>query len=302
MRTVVALGGNTLLSDGSGTADDQRRNAREAVEAVTGLAARELVFTHGNGPQVGALLDQQAAAPGHDLPLDALVAQTQGHLGYLLQQLLDARLPAPAATVVTQAQVDAADPAFDDPSKPVGPFLSAAEAADRPYETREVTRSDGSRAHRRVVPSPEPTRVVEAERVRTLVDAGTTVVAGGGGGVPVVDEDGELRGVEAVVDKDYTSALLASAVGARELLVLTDVAGAYLDFGGPDERLLPSLTPEEAREHVAAGEFGAGSMRPKVEACARFVAAGGDRAVITSAADVGAAVAGEAGTHVTPAG
>jgi carbamate kinase len=296
---VVALGGNTLLRSGEGGIAEQRTRVARAAERVADLRARgyETVLTHGNGPQVGALLLQQEGAED-PRPLDVLVAETQAQVGYLLQQALAGRVEGAAATVVTRVVVDPDDPAFDDPSKPVGPFYTADEAADRPFETAAVTRSDGSTAHRRVVPSPEPTAVVETDRVATLVGDGGPVVCGGGGGVPVVPEDNGFRGVEAVVDKDHTSRLVAEGLGADELLFLTDVECAYLDFGGPDQRPIGETTPAELRRHLDAGEFGRGSMRPKVEAAVRFVEAGGERAVVTDADHLAAALDGETGTRV----
>ncbi|MFB6159672.1 MAG: carbamate kinase [Haloferacaceae archaeon] len=298
---VVALGGNTLLGEhGPWTLDEQR----EAVERTAGRVAaaldagHDVVLTHGNGPQVGnLLLQQERAEETPQLPLDVLVAETQAQIGYLLQQALDNERAAATdcITLVTQVVVDADDPAFDDPTKPVGPFYTEAEAAARPFETRRV--SDGDRPYRRVVPSPEPVEVVEGEEVARLVQRGNLVVCAGGGGVPVVREDG-LRGVEAVVDKDRTSRLLAAELGADTLVVLTDVEFAYANYGEPDQRPIRAVSAGELREHLDAGEFGAGSMRPKVEACLRFVEGGGERAVITSPDRLLAALDGAAGTRV----
>lgn len=300
-RTVVALGGNTLLRRGEGTIAEQRSRIRETLPALDALSDGEgdLVLTHGNGPQVGALLLQQEADGGPARPLDVLVAETQAQIGYLLQQELDNRLDDVAVSVVSQTVVDADDPAFDEPTKPIGPFYTDAEAAEKPFETTEVRRSDGTPARRRIVPSPAPVRVVESGRVRELVETGAVVVAAGGGGVPVVETaDGDLRGVEAVVDKDHASRVLAEAVGASRLVVLTDVEAVYLDYGGPDQRALGEVTPADLRRHLDSGEFAAGSMKPKVEACAAFVEAGGDAAIITSPERLPDALVGEAGTRV----
>jgi carbamate kinase len=302
-RVVVALGGNTLLGEhGPWTADEQRtvieRTARQVVAAIE--AGHEVVLTHGNGPQVGNLLVQQEAAPETpQLPLDVKVAETQAQIGYLLQQALDNERDGANdfMTVVTQVVVDGDDPAFDEPTKPVGPFYTAAEAAARPFETRAV--SDGDRPYRRVVPSPDPVAVVEADEIARLVERGAHVVCAGGGGVPVVRDDG-FRGVEAVVDKDLTSALLARDLGADPLVILTDVPYAYVDYGGPDERPLERVTAGELRTHLDAGEFGAGSMAPKVTACLRFVEDGGERAVVTTPDRLTGALAGETGTQVVP--
>ena len=306
-RTVVALGGNTLLRRGEQSLDAERRRIREAAALVARLRdrGREIVLTHGNGPQVGHLLLQQEAADVPAQPLDVLVAETQAQLGYPLQRELGNRFDDGAVTVVTQVRVDPDDPAFDEPTKPVGPFYTAEEAASKPFETARVSTGDDEPAYRRVVPSPTPTSVVESAQVRDLLSSGTAVVAGGGGGVPVVDEEtdaGErrLRGVEAVVDKDRTSQVLGTELDAAELLVLTDVSHAYLDYGTDDQRPLTAVTPAELRRHADAGEFAAGSMRPKVEACADFVDGGGDRAMITSPDHLWAALDGEAGTRVTP--
>jgi carbamate kinase len=298
---VVALGGNTLLGErGPWTVEEQRetieRTARQVVAAIE--AGYEVVLTHGNGPQVGNLLVQQeAAAETPQLPLDVLVAETQAQIGYLLQQALDNELDGETdfMTVVTQVVVDGDDPAFDDPTKPVGPFYTEAEAVERGFETRKV--SEGERPYRRVVPSPEPVAVVESTEVARLVERGAHVVCAGGGGVPVV-RDGGFRGVEAVVDKDRTSQLLAGELGADPLVVLTDVEYAYVDYGGPDERPLERVTASELREHLDAGEFGTGSMAPKIDACCRFVEKGGQRAVITTPDRLDGALAGEAGTQV----
>jgi carbamate kinase len=298
---VVALGGNTLLgSSGPWTADEQRRvvdrTAREVVGAIE--AGYDVVLTHGNGPQVGSLLLQQESAPETpQLPLDVLVAETQAQVGYLLQQALDNELGGATdfVTLVTQVVVDGDDPALDDPSKPVGPWYTEAEAAEKPFETRAV--GEGERPYRRVVPSPDPVAVVEQAEVARLLELGSHVVCAGGGGVPVVREGG-LRGIEAVIDKDRTTQVLASALDADVLAVLTDVEYAYVDYGGPEERPLRDVTPETLRRHLAADEFGAGSMAPKADACARFVETGGDRAVITTPDRLRDGLAGEAGTQV----
>jgi carbamate kinase len=299
---VVALGGNTLLGEhGPWTLEAQREVIESTAERLAGAieAGHDVVLTHGNGPQVGNLMRQQeAAAETPQLPLDVLVAETQAQIGYLLQQALDNALAGPSdfVTLVTQTVVDDADPAFDEPTKPVGPFYSAEAAASKPFETREV--GDGERRFRRVVPSPEPTSIVEAEEIERLVARDNLVICAGGGGVPVVRDDG-LQGVEAVVDKDKTSALLAGAIGADTLVILTDVDYAYLAYGDPEQRPLKEPTPAELHEHLEAGEFATGSMRPKVEACLEFVEGhSGRRAVITAPEQLQAALEGTAGTQV----
>jgi carbamate kinase len=299
---VVALGGNTLLGrHAPWTADEQVAAVeRTATRLATALAdGYDLVLTHGNGPQVGnRLVQQECASETPQLPLDVLVAETQAQIGYLLQRALDNERPsaADAVTLVTQVVVDGDDPAFDRPTKPVGPFYTEAEARDRPFETRRVT--DGDRPYRRVVPSPDPVAVVERDEIARLLRRRKPVICAGGGGVPVV-RDGGLRGVEAVVDKDRTSALLAADLGADALVILTDVPNAFVDYGTPAQRPLRRIDADRLRDHLEAGEFAEGSMRPKVEACLRFVEGGGDRAVIARPADLGGALAGEAGTQVT---
>lgn len=295
-RVAVAVGGNALAAEGS--FDAQRRTARRTAERLARAAdGTELVVTHGNGPQVGTRLLEVAETDTPDRPLDVLVAETQASLGGDLRAGLEAALDRPVVALLTRAVVDRDDGAFDDPTKPVGPRYTEAEAADRPFETRRV--GDGDRPCRRVVPSPTPTAVPEADAAAALLEAGNAVVCGGGGGVPVVETPDGFEGVEAVVDKDLTTALVADAVDADRLVFLTDVDGAYLGYGTDEERLLEAVGADEAREYLAAGEFGEGSMAPKMRACARFAAAGGE-AVVASVDDPAAALAGDAGTAVHP--
>ncbi|MGM0716646.1 MAG: carbamate kinase [Halobacteriota archaeon] len=297
----MALGGNTLLGEhGLGTIDEQldaiARTARQISDAIRG--GYDVVLTHGNGPQVGhLLLQQERVSETPELPLDVLVAETQAQIGYLLHQALDNELTDSPdfITVVTQVVVDADDPAFQNPTKPVGPFYTGAEAAEKSFETRRV--ATGDRPYRRLVPSPEPAEIVEKEELTRLVERGNLVIAAGGGGIPVVRDYG-LRGVEAVVDKDKTSQLLASELGADTLVILTDVDFAYTNYDTPDQRPLRRISTEELRAHLDAGEFGEGSMQPKMEACLRFIQRGGERAVVTSPERLMDALAGEAGTRV----
>lgn len=302
MRTVVALGGNALCEGSEPTVAEQRDRIEATVDRLDTVRERghDLVVTHGNGPQVGQLLRQQETGEAHARPLDVLGAETQGQLGYLLQQAVDEQFPERAATVLTQTRVDPDDPAFENPTKPVGPHYTEAEAGDRPFETTEVKTAAGETAHRRVVPSPEPEAVLESEYVETLVAAGATVVCGGGGGVPVVVEDGDVTGVEAVVDKDHTSQLVANDVDADLLVLATDVEYAYTDFGTPDQERLEAVDAETMRTHLERGEFAEGSMLPKVEAALAFLTAGGERAVVCAIDDVAAGVAGETGTQIRP--
>ncbi len=292
MRIVVALGGNALLRRGE-TPDvpTQLTHVRDAAGALAVLAAdHEVLLCHGNGPQVGLLALDAAAGP-----LDTLVAQTQGMIGYwLMQALRNAGVRSPAVTLVTQVLVDAGDPAFSAPTKPVGPVYDEAQA-QRLAQSRGWSVARDGDGWRRVVPSPEPRSVVELDTVRALLASGALVVCGGGGGVPVVSEGGRLRGVEAVVDKDLTASMLAEAVGADLLLVLTDVTAVLADFGSPAAHRLPRLTLAE----LAALRLPAGSMGPKVEACRRFVAATGRMAAIGALEQATEVVAGTAGTTIT---
>lgn len=312
MRTIVALGGNAIASGSGVTTAQQRAAIGELADPVERLSERghELLFTHGNGPQVGQLLLQQSAADAPERPLDVLVAETQAQIGYLLVDQLESAVGGRVASVVTRVRVDPDDPDFDDPSKPVGPYYTESEAAERPFETGPVTRPNGERAHRRLVPSPAPTAVLEADEIRALVADGTTVVCGGGGGVPVVEADGESKatgvegtsheGVEAVVDKDATTRLVASAVDADCLVMATDVEYAYRNFGTDEQEPIRETDAASLRSALEADEFAAGSMRPKVEACLAFLESGGDRAAITTPAAVDAAVEGETGTQIHP--
>lgn len=299
-RTVVALGGNALLT-GDGGADEQRAVVEETARTVADAvrAGHEVVVTHGNGPQVGARMLQQESAPETPrMPLDVLVAETQAQIGYVLQQSLRNATDASSATVVTQVVVDAEDDAFDDPKKPVGPWYTAEEAREKPFDTRKV--GEGERPFRRVVPSPEPRAVVEADEITTLADEGVLVVCGGGGGVPVTHDDADdLRGVEAVVDKDRTSRLVAEHLDADSLVFLTDVEYAYVKYGDDEERPLETVDAEELRAHLESGEFGEGTMRPKVEAMLGFVESNdGVEAVITTPESFEDALEGEAGTRL----
>lgn len=306
-RTVVALGGNAFAAaDGPLTMAGQLDFAAEAVGALIDAvgADAELVITHGNGPQVGHMLTrvERALGEAYAVPLEVCVAETEGELGYVLSQTLHNAFegrgqPRPVASLLTQVVVDADDPAFDAPSKPVGPFYDDAHAAALRAEGFAVRRID-ARGHRRVVPSPAPRAIVDVEVVGALLGLGAVVIAAGGGGVPVVRRDGRLVGVEAVVDKDRASALLAERIDARRLIVVTDVPAAFTGFGTARARELRVVTPAEVRALAAEGHFPPGSMGPKMEAAARFASVPGRRAVITDAAHLGAALAGEAGTTV----
>lgn len=303
MRIVAALGGNALLKRGQKPdADVQAENVRLAVEALTPVARdHELVVTHGNGPQVGVLALQSASDPNltTPYPFDVLGAQTQGMIGYWLLQAMQNHLPGrQVAAIINQTLVEAGDPAFQEPSKFVGEMYTREEAERLAAERDWVVRPDGT-GWRRVVGSPRPQRVVETRLIRLLLESGALVVCAGGGGVPVVrDDTGHLRGVEAVVDKDLTSSVLAEALDADVLLVLTDVASVMRDFGTPDQEPVLRATPSLLR----ALDFPAGSMGPKVDAVCRFVELTGGMAAIGTLEDAAAILRGEAGTIVTPNG
>jgi carbamate kinase len=311
---VIALGGNALQrpEDDDSVAGDFRRTQETVAHLLPLIASGEwrVVVTHGNGPQVGnhLLRSELGHAYGDTplLPLDVCVADTQGGMGYMIQQCLanafgSAGLPAVAVSLVTQVLVDAQDPAFEEPSKPVGetvPDERVAELQARGWTLVEDRRRGG---WRRVVPSPDPVEIVEAEAVRALVATGVTVVAGGGGGIPVVHSgDGSLTGTPAVVDKDLAAALLAADLGAAGLVILTDVENVSLGFGTADERPVRRMSVADARGYLDAGEFPPGSMGPKVEAVCRFVHASGGTGVITSIDKCEEGVYGRAGTLIVP--
>jgi carbamate kinase len=305
MRIVIAVGGNALLRRGDPmTTEVQRRNIAIAAEAIAPLAAEHsVVVVHGNGPQVGLLsLQAEAYKDTEPYPLDVLDAGTQGMIGYLIQQELRSLLPAEhqVATLLTMIVVDPDDPAFASPAKFVGPVY-AKEAADvLAAEKGWVFRPDGA-AWRRVVPSPEPRRILEIAPISWLLERGAVVICAGGGGIPTMypsSGPGALAGVEAVIDKDLASELLAENLGADLFLMATDVDGVYLDWGSPEQRRLGRVTPEE----LAGYEFAAGSMGPKVKAAVRFAAKTGRRAAIGSLADIAGIVAGKAGTSVVTQG
>ena len=305
---LLAIGGNSLIRAGEkGTIDEQFANARRTAAAVVGLmrSGYQMVITHGNGPQVGAsLLRCERAAdqvPGH--PLDVCGAATQGEIGYVLQQSLKsalqtAKMPFSVVTVLTQCVVAADDPAMLHPSKPIGPFYSKAEAEERKRTLGWDIVEDAARGYRRVVPSPDPVDIVELDAIRALVRCGALVIACGGGGIPVLRENGQLRGVEAVIDKDRASALLATRLGLDVLAISTDEPCVYLDYKKPSQRPLGCLTVSELQAHYEAGHFPAGNMGPKVESALRFLRNGGKHVVITSYECLQDAFAGRAGTHV----
>jgi carbamate kinase len=304
LRVVVALGGNALLRRGEPlTAENQRANARVACEALAPLGhEHELVISHGNGPQVGLLALQGAAyTEVAAYPLDLLGAQTEGMIGYLIQQELGNVLPFEKhlATLLTQIEVDPKDPAFGNPTKPIGPVYRADAAAALGNEKGWTFKPDGD-SMRRVVPSPLPKRIFGLETIEVLLRDGAVVICAGGGGIPVMYTDEavpagrRLVGIEAVIDKDLASALLAADLKADMLAIVTDVDGVYADWGTPDQRLIGRATPDE----LESGDFAEGSMGPKVKAACKFARETGGRAVIGSITDTQALIRGEAGTTV----
>jgi carbamate kinase len=309
MKTMLlAIGGNSLIRAGEkGTIAEQRANAKRTAEEIVKLIrdGYRIVLTHGNGPQVGAALlrSERGASqvPGH--PLDVCGASTQGEIGYLLEQSLQTELKlsglhVPIATVLTQSVVAADDPSMQHPTKPIGPFYSRGDAEERKRLFGWQIVEDAARGYRRVVPSPEPIDIVELEVIRDLVEHGVLVIACGGGGIPVVCENGKLRGVEAVIDKDLGSALLASRLGTDLFVISTDTDYVYLDYKKPTQRPLRKVTASELHEYAGAGHFPPGNMGPKIEAVLRFLGDGGKEAIITAAENLSAAVVESAGTHI----
>jgi carbamate kinase len=306
---LVAMGGHAFMQPGeAGTIEDHERNAARIAALLMTLVERDyhVCITHGNGPQVGNLLLQQEVAGASGvpaLPLDVLVAMTEGSLGYILQQALLNELRKRQSkryvvTVVTQVVVDEADPAFHEPSKPIGPFLTREEAEKRRDTLGWKVKEDAGRGWRRLVPSPSPRRVVQRHMIRDAVRQGHIVVACGGGGIPVKRQaDGQFAGLEAVIDKDLTSSVLATDVGASLLVILTAVPQVCANFGRPDARPLGAVTLEEIEKLQAEGHFPPGSMGPKIEAVVRFLRAGGRRALITNPESLPQAIDGRAGTH-----
>jgi carbamate kinase len=308
-RLLLALGGNAFLpAKGSGTIDEQRAITLQSMRPlVRVLGPRDrVVITHGNGPVVGNILIRNQAAAGEipPMPLDICDADSQGGIGYMIVQCLgnalaEAGVERPVTAVVTRVLVDANDPAFRRPTKPIGPFYPEPEARRLEAESGWVVREDAGRGWRRVVPSPQPVSILELEGIRELLDAGHLVVAAGGGGVQVArDAAGRERGIEAVVDKDRASALLAAALGLRSFVIVTGVSHVALRFGRPDQEALDRIAPGDARRHMEAGEFGEGSMKPKIESALAFLDAGGEEVLITSPETLEDALHGRSGTRI----
>jgi carbamate kinase len=305
---LVAVGGNSLIRAGEkGTITEQLANTRRTASAIVGLIRQGfgVVVTHGNGPQVGAALirSERASDQVYSQPLDVCDASTQGEIGYLLQQSLGNELAASGlavsvATVLTQVVVSPDDPAMAKPPKPVGPFYTQAQAEERQRALGWAIVEDAARGYRRVVPSPEPIAIVELGVIRTLVAQGVLVVAVGGGGIPVTRQGTTLAGIEAVIDKDRASALLAAELGVDLFIISTDADRVYLDYRKPSQRPLGRVTAAEMAAHLAAGQFPPGNMGPKVQSALRFLERGGAEVIITSYEHLVEAVAGAAGTHI----
>lgn len=305
---VVAIGGNSITRSGQrGTIPEQFKNSRETSRCIADMIARgyNVVVTHGNGPQVGNILlrAEMASKVLPMLPLDTCGADSQGGIGYMLQQVLGSELrkrgvDKDVVTVLTQVVVDAVDPAFKKPSKPIGPFYNEEDAKRKRDEEGWSVVEDACRGWRRVVASPMPKRIVEVEPIRALLAAGCVVIGVGGGGIPVVEEDGGLRGVEAVIDKDHASRLLANEIGAELFVISTDVQQVALFFGTKDQVCISQMTVDEARAYYEQGHFPPGSMGPKILAAIAFLENGGHRVIITNPESLPLAVEGKTGTHM----
>lgn len=309
-KIVVALGGNAILSD-SPTAEAQKQALKDTAKQLVKLVKNgdELIITHGNGPQVGNLLLQNIAADSEKnpaFPLDSLVAMTEGSIGFWLQnamqnELTKAGIDKSVATVVTQVLVDKEDPAFENPTKPIGPFYSEEEAKAEMEKSNDTFKEDAGRGWRKVVPSPKPKGIKEIEAIQTLIDNKQLVIAGGGGGIPVVEAaDGTLEGVEAVIDKDFASQTLAGLIDADLFIVLTGVDNVYVNFNQPDQKKLENVTVAELEEYIQQDQFAPGSMLPKVQATMAFVGEKpGSKAVITSLENLENLIESDAGTIIT---
>ena len=309
-RLVIAIGGNSLIPDGDHqTVQDQYAAAAETDDHIAGLVEQgwDVAISHGNGPQVGFILrrSELASSELHEIPLDYCGADTQGAIGYMLQQNLvndfsQRGIDKSVVTVVTQVEVDATDPAFEKPAKPIGSFMDEEEALRRRDDEGWDVLEDAGRGWRRVVASPQPVRIVELDVIRRLLDAGVVTIAVGGGGIPVIKNDsGDLEGIAAVIDKDLASALLANQVNADLLLISTAVEQVALNFGTPDQRWVDQFTLAEVKQYLAeGGHFAEGSMAPKMRAVVQFLEAGGKEALITNPANLERAMAGETGTRI----
>ncbi len=312
-KAVIAIGGNSLIKDKKHiTVQDQYRAAQETCKHIADMIAQgwDVAIGHGNGPQVGFILRRSEIAAKvagmHEVPLEVCGADTQGAIGYALQQNLynefkKRGMAKAAATVVTQVLVDKNDPAFQNPTKPIGTFMDEAEAKRRAEEDGWTVVEDAGRGWRRVVPSPIPVRIVELEAVQRLLDAGIITITVGGGGIPVIEEeDGTLKGVAAVIDKDFASSLLARSINADLFLISTAVEKVYLNFNKPDQKPIDVMTVSEAKRYIEEGHFAKGSMLPKIQAIIQYLEAGGKEALITDPEHITAALAGKTGTRIIP--
>jgi carbamate kinase len=311
---VVAIGGNSLIKDKKRqTVEDQYQAAKETTQHIADMieAGWDVAIGHGNGPQVGFILRRSEIAHKvegmHEVPLDVCGADTQGAIGYALQQTLQNELyrrgiQKPVATIITQVLVDKEDPAFKNPTKPIGGFMDEAEAMQRRQEMDWVVVEDSGRGWRRVVASPLPKEVVELDSIQALINAGVVVITVGGGGIPVIDPgDGQYKGTAAVIDKDFASSLLAQLIQADLLLISTAVEKVALDFGKPNQKWIDSMTLAEAKQYLEEGtHFAKGSMAPKIQAIIWFLEAGGKQAIITNPENIGRALKGETGTWIIP--
>jgi len=310
---VVAIGGNSLIKDEKHqSVEDQYEAAKETCNYIVDMIHEEwtVAIGHGNGPQVGFILRRSEIAHKvggmHEVPLDVCGADSQGAIGYALQQNLQnefhrRRMNKHAATVVTQVVVDRNDPSFKNPTKPIGGFMSEEDAKMRAEKEGWIVVEDAGRGWRRVVASPIPQRIVELEAVKKLIDAGVVTITVGGGGIPVIEEEnGNLKGVAAVIDKDYASSLLARSIGADLFLISTAVEKVYVNFNKPDQRAIDLMTVSEAKKYMQEGHFAKGSMLPKIQAIIWFLEAGGKKAIITNPENIARALKGETGTHILP--
>ncbi|MCJ7824780.1 MAG: carbamate kinase [Anaerolineales bacterium] len=306
---VVAVGGNSLIKNKEQrTIPDQYDAAYESMKHIAGMieAGWDVVITHGNGPQVGFILRRAELALHelHPVPLDSCGADTQGAIGYMFQRALynefrRRKIDKKSATVVTQVLVDRNDPAFQNPSKPIGSFMDEGTASERSKQEGWAVVEDAGRGWRRVVPSPLPVRIIEQDAIQSLIEDGFVVIGVGGGGIPVVeDEKGELVGIEAVIDKDFASALLANSIKADLLLISTAVEKVALNFNKPNQQWIDRMTLSEAKKHLADGQFGKGSMEPKIRAIVGFLERGGKEALITDPGNIELALEGKTGTRI----
>ncbi len=312
-KAVIAIGGNSLIKDKKHTTvQDQYKAAQETCKHIADMIARgwDVAIGHGNGPQVGFILRRSEIAAKvagmHEVPLDVCGADSQGAIGYALQQNLynefkKRGMQKAAATVVTQVLVDKNDPAFQNPTKPIGTFMEKEEAMRRAEEDGWTVVEDSGRGWRRVVASPIPKRIVELDAVKELLDAGIITITVGGGGIPVIEEeDGTLKGVAAVIDKDFASSLLAQSIGADLFLISTAVEKVYLNFNKPNQKAIDKMTVSEAKKYLEEGHFAKGSMEPKIRAIIWYLESGGKEAIITDPEHITAALEGKTGTHIIP--